>query len=167
MTRRTAQGSMPNAQCGTSLRYLSRIVGIRYWSNAPRKAYRGAKPQSRRAAASFTSAGHESTIAWRFRSISHVIRALGNASTTTSQISRAVGLKAVTLYAVRDSFSRGVDASLISASIASGMAMNGMRVSGLTKHAYGSPRAAAWIISGAKSDAPPAGTLSPQTQRGT
>src|SRR4029453_2047839 len=114
------------------------MVGIRFWSNALRKSYRGAKAQSRRAAASFTSAGHESTIAWRFLSISHVIRALGNASATTSQISRAVGLKAVTLYAVRDSFPSGVDASLIRPSIASGMAMKGMRVSGLTKQAYGS-----------------------------
>ena len=60
-----------------------------------------------------------------------------------SQISFAVGLKAVTLYAVRDSFSRGVEASLSSPSIASGIAMNGMRVSGRTKQAYGSPRAAA------------------------
>ena len=35
------------------------------------------------------------------------------------------------------------------AEIASGMAMNGIRVSGRTKHAYGFPCAAAWSISGA------------------
>src|SRR5262245_54226490 len=43
--------------------YLSRIVGIKYWSNAWSKSYRGAKPQSRRAALSLTSSGHESTMA--------------------------------------------------------------------------------------------------------
>ncbi len=122
---------------------------MRYSSNARRKSYRGAKPQSRLAAPSLTSTGQESTIACRLLSVRHVMRASGNACCTTSQISFAVGLNAVTLYAVRDSFPRGVDASVSSPSMASGIAMNGMRVSGRTKHAYGSPRAAAWIISGA------------------
>jgi hypothetical protein len=49
---------------------------------------------------------------------------------------------------VRVSRSRGAAASRISASTPSGI-MNGMRVSGRTKHAHGSPFAAAWIISGA------------------
>ena len=57
--------------------------------------------------------------------------------------SAADRLNALTLYAVRDSFSTGACDSVISASIASGIAMNGIVVSGRTKHAYGSPRAAA------------------------
>jgi hypothetical protein len=44
---------------------------------------------------------------------------------------------------VRDSRSRGAAASFIRASDASGIAMNGIVVSGRTKHSYGSPRAAA------------------------
>jgi hypothetical protein len=47
------------------------------------------------------------------------------------------------------SFVESAEASWSVAWIASGMVMNGMRVSGRTKHAYGRPAAAAWIISGA------------------
>ena len=75
--------------------------------------------------------------------------ASGNDRTTTARISSADGLNALTLYAVRVSRSAGTDARSISASTPSGIAMNGMRVSGRTKHAYGSPFAAACIISGA------------------
>ena len=53
------------------------------------------------------------------------------------------------LYTVRDSFARGASIKRKMASTASGIAMNGMRASGRTKHAYGLPSAAAWIISGA------------------
>ena len=111
--------------------------------------YRGAWPQSRRAAASSTSAGQLSTIACRFSSTAVVSFAPGNAARTIASTSPAVGANAPMLYTVRVSRSRGAAASRRIASTASGMAMNGMPVSGHTKQAYGFPSAAAWIISGA------------------
>ena len=47
---------------------VPRIIGIRYSENARAKSYWAACPQSARAAESFTSAGHESTIPCRFTS---------------------------------------------------------------------------------------------------
>src|SRR4051812_48143174 len=123
--------------------YRCRIVGMRYSSNAREKSCAGLKPQSARAVLSSTSAGHESTMAWRFGSTAKVIAALGNAFSTTARMSSADRLNAATLYAVRVSFPTGAADSVSSASIASGIAMNGIVVSGRTKHAYGSPRAAA------------------------
>ena len=69
--------------------------------------------------------------------------ARGNAATTTSRMSPAEGLKAVTLYAVRVSAWRGAAASASNASMPSGIAMNGIVVSGRTKQSYGSCCAAA------------------------
>src|SRR4030095_10687963 len=120
-------------------RYRSRTFGMRYFSNAELKSYTGANPQSRRAAPSSTSSGQESTILCRFSSVPHPTTAPGKAAITASWICWAVGLNAVRLYAVRVSRSRGALARSRSAEIASGIAMNGMRVSGRTKHVYGSP----------------------------
>src|SRR5207247_7764374 len=105
--------------------------------------YSGTNPQSVRAAESSTSAGHESTIRWRFSSTLYVIAAPGNALATTSRIAAADGLNARRLYAVRVSRLPGAAASVNRASTASGIAMNGIVVSGRTKQAYGSPFAAA------------------------
>ena len=78
-----------------------------------------------------------------------MIAAVGNAACTIASTSPADGANAADVVHRRVSFSRGAAASRSTASTASGIAMNGMRVSGRTKHAYGSPCAAAWIISGA------------------
>src|SRR4029077_14423886 len=129
--------------------YRPRIVGIKYSLNARPKSYRGEKFQSLRAAESSTSAGHVSTIAWRLTSTLNEMSAAGNDSRTTSRISSADGLKAPTLYAVRRSLERSAAASVSSASTPSGIAMNGMRGAGRTKHEYESACAAAGTISGA------------------
>ena len=65
------------------------------------------------------------------------------ARSPATSVSAADGLNAATLYAVRVSDCRGACPSVSSASTASGIAMNGMVVSGRTKQAYGSFLAAA------------------------
>ncbi len=61
--------------------------------------------------------------------------ASGNARSAEARISSADGLNARTLYADADNRCGSATDSFSSASIASGIAMNGIRVSGRTKHA--------------------------------
>lgn len=70
------------------------MVGIRYSPKADTMSYLGAWPQSRRAAPSSTSAGHESTIPCRLASTAVVISARGNARRTTASTSPALGANA-------------------------------------------------------------------------
>ena len=58
----------------------------------------------------------------------------GNAPRTIASTSPADGANAPTLYTVRVRFPRGASTNRRMLSTASGMAMNGMRVSGRTKH---------------------------------
>ena len=73
----------------------------------------------------------------RLRSFSQVICALGNARRTSARICSAEALNPERLYEVRVRRSFGADASVSSALMPSGIAMNGIVVSGLTKHPYG------------------------------
>ena len=82
-------------------------------------------------------------MACRLASTAVEIAAWGNAACTVLRTSSAVGANAPMLYTERLSRSAGAVISLNTASTASGIAMNGIRVSGRTKHAYGSPFAAA------------------------
>ena len=104
----------------------------------------GANPQSARAAESSTSAGHESTMPCRLMSVFHVICASGNARSTScvNLFRRRVERREVVGRA-RQSIARRGRQRRAARATPSGMAMNGMRVSGRTKHAYGSPLAAA------------------------
>jgi hypothetical protein len=64
-----------------------------------------------------------------------LISAPGKSSRVRARSSPAEGLKLVTLYVCAVSDPRGAACSRVSASMASGMAMNGIRVSSRTKHA--------------------------------
>ncbi|MEZ5419632.1 MAG: hypothetical protein R2708_20125 [Vicinamibacterales bacterium] len=111
------------------------MVGIELLVEGPAGiVFRGEPPVAARGRSS-TSAGQESTMPWRFTSVAQPMAAPGNAASTMSWISWAVGANAPTLYAVLVSASRGTAASRSRAFTPSGIAMNGMRVSGAHKQA--------------------------------
>ena len=71
------------------------------------------------------------------------------AASTSSHTLRVGSSGAISVIASVVRSQNAGNPSMPGASTASGIAMNGMRVSGRTKQAYGTPCAAAWNISGA------------------